>query len=208
MKKGYVILLVLVFSILGMINIPTSSFIRSSESVGSNDFNMCRTRILTENYSTGGYWYDDFHDDLGISSSSNIINFPIGLSISEVVFEEDFESYADGTDIFSTGNWSRHLITDAGTFTADNTRPHGAVSNTIGNHYNSDTSTHSVILSKKFDIQKGIFQIWAATNKIDPGYDSTTGFWLMGDDNDAPTGAHRVFATSFTSGGFDIYNGQ
>ncbi|MCK5774427.1 MAG: hypothetical protein KAH57_11610, partial [Thermoplasmata archaeon] len=166
------------------------------------------TRILTENNYTGGFWYDDFRDNLGIYNISNLNKLPYGISLNEMIFEEDFESYSGGTDLFSTGSWARHLTMNAGTFTADISRPHNAVTNTIGNHYNGATSPHSVILSEKFDVEKGQFQIWTATNKIDTGYDSTTGFWLMGDDNDAPTSADRIFATSFTSGGYDIFNGQ
>ncbi len=191
-----------------LIVVPSYILIETSGDEGLSKEEQNSSRIMTKDSLRGGFWYDDFSNEMGIYNITHLNRDPIGISLNHAVFQETFESYLDSTDLFSTGNWTRHLNMDAGTFLTDKSRPFGALTNTIGNHFNGDTNTHSVVLSNKFNVQSGIFEIWAATNKIDPNYDTTTGFWLMGDDTDAPTGAHRVIATSFTSGGFDIYDGQ
>lgn len=174
----------------------------------TNDEGNHLSRIVSEEVPYGGYWYDDFNDNLGIHNISNLHYSSDGISLLREAFDEDFESYPDATDLTQTGNWTRHTLLNTGTFKADKSKPFGAISDTIGNHYNGDISTHSAVLTKKFEVEKGIFEYWVATNKIGNDDHSTTGIWLIGNDGDSPTSAERIVTAAFNYNGFQAYNGQ
>jgi len=189
------------FSILNLDNNVISSYSGSRQE-------ELPSRIIIVSDHGGGFWYDDFENTLGIQEISNVQKYPEGYSLNREYFHEDFESYYNSQDLFATANWTRHTPFNAGTFMGDTTRPNGALTQTIGNHYNPSTDTHSVALSKKFLAQSGIFEIWTGTNKIDPDHASTTNFWLMGVDRDDPSGLDRIFSAHFTSSGYDVFTGE
>jgi hypothetical protein len=165
------------------------------------------SRRISENDPSGGLWYDDLSDQTGTVLTENVRRYDNEISMNRLGFYDDFEDFKDGEDITSSDKWTTHGSSWAGTATAVSSSPGGVLSPRMAKFYNSAATPNSVLLSPKFDMSKGTFQVWASASRIDHTDHTTTKVNFYGTQNDNPSSSDRLFNVGFNWNGFSYYNG-
>jgi len=181
--------------------------------IGAPDENYSRpfiSRYASFTDVTGGEWHDDFSNNdfiemsVGVENKAGIIS---PLTYEELpLFEEDFEEYSDGQNLFGFNGWmedsSRSLSTDLAEFTASSSGPTPMPSSFIGKVYNP-SSGYSWVLSEKLSVSSGILECWFAVDNIFSGSTGSMSLSLslLKSDSDMPETTDRVISILIRDGG-------
>ena len=178
---------------------------------GENDPGWCGqgsdapSRIVKESDNIGGLWYDDFSDTTGIAVNDNLKIFDEGVGLNELVFEDDFEDYDNDESIADSNEWTMHGTYNEISFRGCDNPLTGAPSSNVMKGYNSDSYTHSMLLTSTFNLQKGYFETWVSTSQIDHSDHAITQVYLFGTTSSSPSATDRALRVGFNYGGFAYY---
>ncbi|MFW3146521.1 MAG: hypothetical protein ACMUIE_06895 [Thermoplasmatota archaeon] len=155
----------------------------------------------------GGEWVDGFPDEDWVERTSGV-EFLSGEYKNKyqeeiVLFEEDFESYRSGQNLFGVNGWiedtNRAISSDTHQFTATTSGPGTSPSTTVGKIYNP-SSSYSYILSKEINITNGILTCWFSTDHV--WSDAASGMIsLMKSGSATPQQEDRVVGLLIRNGG-------